>query len=39
VFWHRGFAISDIMLGAEILKSAERSGIGTSLSLFDQADE
>jgi alanine dehydrogenase len=39
VFWHRGFAISDIMLGAEILKSAEQSGIGTSLSLFDQADE
>jgi ornithine cyclodeaminase/alanine dehydrogenase-like protein (mu-crystallin family) len=39
VFWHRGFAISDIMLGAEILKSAEQSGIGTSLCLFDQADE
>jgi ornithine cyclodeaminase len=39
VFWHRGFAISDIMLGAEILKSAESKNIGTSLLLFDQADE
>ena len=39
VFWHRGFAISDIMLGAEILKSAEVKNIGTPLVLFDQADE
>jgi alanine dehydrogenase len=39
VFWHRGFAISDIMLGAEILKSAEARNIGTPLVLFDQADE
>jgi alanine dehydrogenase len=39
VFWHRGFAISDIMLGADILKSAETKNVGTSLLLFDQADE
>jgi alanine dehydrogenase len=39
VFWHRGFAISDIMLGAEILQSAEVKNIGTPLVLFDQADE
>ena len=39
VFWHRGFALSDIMLGAQILKQAERSDVGLMLTLFDQPDE
>jgi alanine dehydrogenase len=39
VFWHRGFAISDIMLGSHILERARRDGIGQSLCLFDEPDE
>jgi ornithine cyclodeaminase len=39
VFWHRGFALSDIMLGAHVLEAAKRSGIGTMLTLFDEPDE
>jgi alanine dehydrogenase len=39
VFWHRGFAISDVMLGAHILESATSKGIGTVLNLFDRPDE
>jgi len=39
VFWHRGFAISDIMLGAHVLASAERRGVGRELELFDLPDE
>jgi len=39
VFWHRGFAISDIVLGTHILEAAERGGIGTMLTLFDEPDE
>ena len=39
VFWHRGFAISDIMLGAHILGRAEAAQIGRLLVLFDEPDE
>jgi ornithine cyclodeaminase len=39
VFWHRGFAISDIMLGTHVLTAATQRGLGTPLNLFDQADE
>lgn len=39
VFWHRGFAISDVMLGAHILDSAASKDIGTVLNLFDLPDE
>jgi ornithine cyclodeaminase len=39
VFWHRGFALSDIMLGTHILERAGRQGIGTMLTLFDEPDE
>ena len=39
VFWHRGFAISDIMLGSHVLKFAEERNIGRTMTLFDQEDE
>lgn len=39
VFWHRGFAISDIMLGSRILAAAETEGVGTAVTLFDREDE
>ena len=39
VFWHRGFAISDIMVGSHVLKSAEARDVGQSMTLFDQEDE
>ncbi len=39
VFWHRGFAISDIMLGHYIHAQAENAGIGQILTLFDRDDE
>ncbi len=39
LFWHRGFAISDVMLGDWILRRAEREGVGTLLTLLDAADE
>lgn len=39
VFWHRGFAISDIVLGAHILAQAEAKGVGTMLTLWDGPDE
>jgi len=32
VFWHRGFAISDIVVGARLLAEAEQRGIGATLS-------
>jgi alanine dehydrogenase len=38
VFWHRGFAISDIMLGAHILTEARAASIGQLLTLFDEPD-
>jgi ornithine cyclodeaminase len=39
VYWHRGFAISDIVLGTHVLQSAEQRGVGRALTLFDQTDE
>jgi alanine dehydrogenase len=39
VFWHRGFAISDIVLGSYILKAAEAQNAGRTLNLFDVEDE
>lgn len=39
VYWHRGFAISDIMVGTHILKLAEQKSLGSSLTLFDRGDE
>ena len=39
VFWHRGFAISDIMLGGAIVDRAEKENVGSSFTLFDGPDE
>lgn len=39
VFWHRGFAISDIMLADRILSEAERKNVGSVMTLFDREDE
>jgi len=39
VLWHRGFAISDIMLGSQILADAEAQNVGTAIMLFDRPDE
>ena len=39
VYWHRGFAISDIMLGSRVLGEAENRGVGTVTTLFDREDE
>lgn len=39
VFWHRGFAISDIVLGDWILRRAEAEGVGTILPLADVGEE
>jgi len=39
VFWHRGFAISDIVLGHWIHERARREGVGRSLLLWDGPDE
>jgi alanine dehydrogenase len=39
VLWHRGFAISDIMLGSQILADAKAKGVGTAVTLFDRPDE
>ena len=39
VYWHRGFAISDIMLGSRVLGEAENCGVGTVTTLFDREDE
>ncbi len=39
VLWHRGFAISDIMLGSQILAEAEAQNVGTAVTLFDRPDE
>jgi alanine dehydrogenase len=37
VFWHRGFAISDIVLGHHILKKATARNLGRRLKLWDGA--
>lgn len=34
VFWHRGFAISDIVLGQWLLDRANREGVGRTLRLW-----
>jgi len=39
IFWHRGFAISDIVLGAWIHAQAEAKGVGAMLTLWDGPDE
>jgi ornithine cyclodeaminase len=39
VFWHRGFAVSDIVLGHALHERAMARGIGTVLHLFDAAEE
>jgi alanine dehydrogenase len=39
IFWHRGFAISDVMLGNHILERATAAGAGQQLTLFDEPDE
>lgn len=36
LFWHKGFAISDIMLGHLAYQKARGKGIGTSLSYYRQ---
>lgn len=39
IFWHRGFAISDVMLGSHILDQAVIENKGQKLTLFDEPDE
>lgn len=39
VLWHRGFAISDIMLGSQVLAAAEKQNVGQMVTLFDREDE
>ena len=39
VFWHRGFAISDIAVGALALPRAHEQGIGTTLTYAKDAGE
>jgi alanine dehydrogenase len=36
VFWHRGFAVSDVMVGALALRTARKRGAGTPLVLQAQ---
>ena len=39
LFWHRGFAVSDIVLGDWIYQQAEAKGIGVVHKLLDAQDE
>jgi ornithine cyclodeaminase/alanine dehydrogenase-like protein (mu-crystallin family) len=39
VFWHRGFAISDVMLGNLIYERAVAAGVGSRLVLQSAAEE
>ena len=39
VFWHRGFAISDVVLGDAILRRAENEGVGTVLPMAEVGEE
>lgn len=39
LFWHRGFAISDIVLGHAVQRRAEQAGVGTVLPLLDAVEE
>ncbi len=34
VFWHRGFAISDIVVGKYLLEAAQAKGVGVTLQMF-----
>lgn len=36
LFWHKGFAISDIMLGNLVYQRAREKGLGTPLSYYSQ---
>lgn len=39
LFWHRGFAISDIVLGHSINMRAQERGVGTMLPLLEATEE
>jgi len=39
LFWHRGFAISDIVLGHHVLEQARAKGLGTPLALWRNSPE
>ena len=39
LFWHRGFAISDIVLGDWIVDQARKKGLGQTLTLWHGPDE
>ena len=39
LFWHRGFAVSDIVLGSWIADEARRKALGKTLTLWDGPDE
>jgi ornithine cyclodeaminase len=39
LFWHRGFAISDIVLGHAIHARAEKEGVGIMLPLLEAGEE
>jgi alanine dehydrogenase len=39
LFWHRGFAISDIVLGSWIADQAKQKQLGQTLTLWDGPDE
>lgn len=39
LFWHRGFAVSDIVLGDWIFRRAEAQAVGTVHKLLDARDE
>ena len=39
VFWHRGFAVSDVVLGNWIYERAERENVGTLFPLLEAGEE
>ncbi len=39
VFWHRGFAVSDVVLGNWIYERAEKEGVGTMFPLLEAREE
>ena len=39
LFWHRGFAISDVVLGHAVLRRAQEQGVGTMLTLLQASEE
>lgn len=39
LFWHRGFAISDVVLGDWLYRRAHEQSVGTVLKLLDATDE